>query len=158
MVNSVQNHAESDPAGTLGTVIRWILFLPAALLSFAAVQVVVVLGLATLTGLVRLTKLFWLASFYEVACYPVCFFFESLVFVWIGALAAPARKRKTAFALFWVYSILCYSLEVSNIQFTPRPVSQGALCFFAISGALCGLCLTLHRLKSGSGVKNAPTP
>ena len=133
-----------------GTVIRWIIFLPAALLSLAAVQVIVILGLAALTGFARLTGLSWVASFYNFVCYPVCFFFESLVFVWIGTLVAPARKRKTAFTLFWVYSILCYSLEVSDIQFTQRPVSQGTLCFFAILGALCGLCLTLYQISAQS--------
>lgn len=151
-----QEHAVSPPAKSAATVIRWIAFIPAALLAFFAVQVVVSSILGILTGLLRLSGPAWAEAFLDIARYPISYFLESLAFVWIGAFVVPARKHKTAFALFWVYSILCYSLEVSNIQFHPRPVSQGTLCFFAISGAVCGLCLALYRTHVRS--KTVPEP
>ena len=151
-----RSSVEATGGTILGNVLRWIVFVPGAMLAYAATQLVPGCVLGTLTGLLRLAGMAWTAL--DIARYPVSYFFGSFSFVWTGALIAPVRKRKTAYALFWVFWILCYSIEVSNIHFRQRPVSQGTLCFSAISDALCGLCLAMYRLNSRYCLTNSAAP
>ncbi len=127
------------------TILRWVLFVPAAIVASNVAQFLLTL----------MSRAFFgprdSASVAQAIGLGLVVFVGAALFVWVGASVAPERHRKTAVTLFWVYTFLFTVVELFRAPAEFEPLSHPVRLGLAILGAIAGLSLALFQIKGRAG-------
>lgn len=134
--------------------LRWILFLPVALI--AALIVTIPFGVV-LIMVEHVSPYKDVVLFTKYLIEIIRHFIQGYVFIWLGSLIAPSRKIKISIMLIVIAIIIClgsvyktilYYQETHNTFYIPSLLIVASIC--AIIGAITAYYITLRRYLKNS--------
>jgi hypothetical protein len=132
------DHVSADKTRdkTAGRVIRWLVFIPAAIAFSVALRFAVVLSCRVILG--KSSAVGVVADI----------LIGAIAFIWAGAVIAPSRRSGTAITLASVYTVLCVLVELFRETIGIESVSHSVRLLAIVAGSLAGLFLALRQIKS----------